>query len=315
MPRRRRQQPRSRPSQRGQVVRAPRCRGVERVGVGEVVRVVVVVVRREEMEEHREHHEDDGVPHHQVPHRVKHLDPRQVARVPGPVAVQRAQVDLLHAHRARVLLAHHGPPAHTKVVEAVLARQLHALLHPLWRLLPHVAEVLHLGAADAARVGGAHQPPPARPQHCRHAVRRHLGAVPPQYAEVHSVPHEGHGGVGRQHQTKERPQSQHLPQHHHIPNHTNGSADLVYAEEPGVDFSGGGVLDLLVQAHRHDEAGANRVDRPHHEEAPEVQLDAEDGRHEPQPHQRDQFIAAFMFLFPYEQCCLRSDHQEKYPIY
>lgn len=54
--------------------------------------------------------------------------PCEVARLPGPVSVQAPQVHLLTAHRAHILLTHHGPTPDTQVVEAMLARQLHAPL-------------------------------------------------------------------------------------------------------------------------------------------------------------------------------------------
>lgn len=53
------------------------------------------------------------------------VSPGEIPGVPGPVSVQGAQVDLLQADRAGVLLAHQGPAPDALVVEQVLAGQLH----------------------------------------------------------------------------------------------------------------------------------------------------------------------------------------------
>ena len=82
----------------------------------------------------------------------------------------------------------------------------------------------------------------------------------------------------------------------------------------GLRLGGAGEAATVREAGRRrvGESGAGhaRTDDAHRQEAPEVQIDADDRRDEPEPDQRDELVAAAVPLPPRHQSRLGENHDE-----
>ena len=68
----------------------------------------------------------------------------------APICIQSFEIDLLHAHRAHVFLANHGPALDTHLVKRVFARQLYCRF--CWCFPAHVREIVEILLTQATPV-------------------------------------------------------------------------------------------------------------------------------------------------------------------